>query len=52
MSAQNQSGQDHTVYVRLLDEGTDVIRPATAVSLGNDLYQLLATPGYDPEDET
>jgi hypothetical protein len=39
------------VYVVLLDEGTDVVRPTRAVSLGNDLCRLLATPNYDPDDE-
>ncbi len=32
------------VYVRLLDEGTDVARPTPAVAMGGDLYELDATP--------
>ena len=39
------------VYVRLMDEGTQVSRPTEAVELANGLYELLATEGYDPEDE-
>jgi len=31
------------IYITLLDEGTDVVRPTRAVSLGNDRYQVLAT---------
>jgi hypothetical protein len=40
------------VYVTLFDEGTDTIRPTKAIHLGDGLYKLLATPWYDPEDET
>jgi hypothetical protein len=41
-----------TIYVRLIDEGTEVSRPTEALDLGNGLLELLATPGYDSEDET
>lgn len=34
-----------TIYVGLLDEGTDVWRPVKAEPLGNDLYRI------DPETE-
>src|SRR5712692_2424623 len=40
-----------TIYIPLLDEGTPVIRPTRAQSLGGDVYRVLATPDYDPEDE-
>jgi len=40
-----------TIYVRLLDEGTQVSRPTEALDLGNGLFKLLATPAYDPGDE-
>jgi|ERR1700722_17881065 hypothetical protein len=40
------------VYVKLLDEGTDTIRPTTAISLGNGLYELQPTDDYDAADET
>ncbi len=39
------------IYVHLLDEGTTVVRPTQAASLGNDIYRLLATPDYVLEDE-
>ena len=29
------------IYVRLLDEGTEVSRPTDAVDIGNGLYRLL-----------
>jgi hypothetical protein len=40
-----------TIYIRLLDEGTDVLRPTEAEELGNDLFKLRPTPDYDPDDE-
>lgn len=39
------------VYIPLLNEGTDVVRPTTGVVLGPNLVQVLATPDYDPLDE-
>jgi hypothetical protein len=50
MSAEMGSGTN-TIYVRLLNEGTPVMRPTNAVHLGNDVYRVLATDGYDPDDE-
>lgn len=40
-----------TVYVRLLDEGTDVFRPTLADRTSEGLYKLRPTEDYDPEDE-
>ncbi len=40
-----------TVYVNLLEEGTDGLRGTDAIDLGNGMYKLLDTPYYDPEDE-
>ena len=40
-----------TVYVSLLDEGTSVMRPVTAVALAEMVFQLVAPPDYDPETE-
>lgn len=40
-----------TVYVRLLDEATDVWRPTKAVKVGEGLYRLLAPLDYDKLDE-
>jgi hypothetical protein len=39
------------IYVRLLGEGTDVVRPTEAVDLGHGLLKILPTPDYDSEDE-
>jgi hypothetical protein len=39
------------LYVRLLNEGTEVLRPAKALSLGSGVFRILGTPNYDPEDE-
>jgi hypothetical protein len=40
-----------TVYVKLFEEAVDVIRPTSAVSLGQGKYQLLPPDNYDSEDE-
>ncbi len=39
------------VYVRLMDEGTNVFRPTTGIPLGGDLYRLMPTPSYELDDE-
>ena len=44
-------GQTKTIYIRLLQEGTEVARPTQAIEIGNGLFQILATPDYDPQDE-
>lgn len=40
-----------TVYVKLLDEATDVWRPTQAEPLGEMTAKLLPPPDYDPHDE-
>jgi hypothetical protein len=40
-----------TLYVRLLDEGTDVTRPTQAEELTGGYFRVLSSPDYDPEDE-
>lgn len=40
-----------TVYVRLLDEGTDVFRPTQAENVHEGAYRLLPMQDYDPDDE-
>jgi hypothetical protein len=47
----NDIGGTVAIYVRLLDEGTTVSRPTQAERIGSDLFKLVATPNYDPEDE-
>ncbi len=39
------------LYVPLLNEGTDVLRPTKGLVLGPDLVEVLATPDYDPSLE-
>ena len=39
------------IYIRLLDEGTDVFRPTEAEALEGGFFRLLPTPEYDPDDE-
>jgi hypothetical protein len=53
MSAETDSNTRRVIiFVRLLNEGTEVSRPTEAVDFGNGLLKLLPTPDYDPEDET
>jgi hypothetical protein len=40
-----------TVYVRLLDEGTDVFRPTLADGTSDGFYKLRPTENYDSDDE-
>ena len=40
-----------TVYVRLLDEGTEVLRPVLAALISGNEYQLLEDQDYDQDDE-
>lgn len=40
-----------TIYIRLLDEGTEVFRPTTAEEAEGSLFRVLPIPNYDPEDE-
>jgi len=39
------------MFVRLLDEGTEVYRPTQALDLGDGLFRLEATVDYDSETE-
>ena len=49
--AMDSSSNKARVYVRLLNEGTEVFRPTFAAELGEGLFKLIATPDYDPENE-
>lgn len=52
MSAVMHSNTDLSlVYVRLLGEGTVVLRPTRATPVGPNTVTLLAPENYDPEDE-
>ena len=39
------------IYVKLLNEGTDVCTPTEAMRLKKGLFMLLPTKDYDPLDE-
>lgn len=39
------------IFIPLLNEGTDVLRPTQGLMLGSDEVQILATPDYDPTVE-
>jgi hypothetical protein len=38
-------------YIRLLNEGTDVVRPVQLIDLQDGTFRILATPDYDPKEE-
>ena len=40
-----------TIYIRLLDEGTEVFRPTSAEPAGDGLFKVLPTSNYNPQDE-
>jgi hypothetical protein len=40
-----------TIYIRLLDEGTEVFRPTSAEPLGQGVFKVLPTSNYNPQDE-
>jgi hypothetical protein len=52
MSVHQDTDTEVVVYVRLLDEGTDVWRPARATALPDGSFRLLEPEGYDPAAET
>jgi hypothetical protein len=39
------------IFIPLLNEGTDVLRPTQGLVLGSDAIQVLPTPDYDPTVE-
>lgn len=39
------------IYIPLLNEGTDVLRPARGLLLGANEVEVLATPNYDQAGE-
>jgi len=47
----NTKNESVTVYVRLLNEGIDVVRPTQAISFSPGTYKLLPTVNYDSENE-
>ncbi len=39
------------IFIPLLNEGTEVLRPTKGLILGPNEVQVLSTPNYDPADE-
>jgi hypothetical protein len=40
-----------TIYIKLLEEGTDVWRPTLGEFIKDSIYKVLPTDGYDPDLE-
>jgi hypothetical protein len=51
MSAHQTTDTETIVFVRLLDEGTDVWCPVGATALPDGTFELRETDAYDPEIE-
>ena len=52
MSAETASSIDTVdIYIPLLNEGTDVLRPTKGLIFNADVFQVLATVDYDPTIE-
>jgi hypothetical protein len=45
------STNEIAIYIPLLNEGTDVLRPTKGVALQADVARVLPTPDYDPDAE-
>lgn len=41
----------NNIYVRLLNEGTDVWRPTSGEKIAEDIYKILPTKNYHTDDE-
>jgi len=39
------------IYIRLLGEGTECLRPTKALDLGNGLFKMLPISNYEPAEE-
>jgi hypothetical protein len=50
--AMASSTEIETIFVRLLDEGTDVMRPVQAAKVVSGNFRLIEPTDYDPEYET
>jgi hypothetical protein len=51
MSANRDTSADQIVYVRLLEEGTDVWRPVPAIPFPDGTFELREPDDHDPQDE-
>lgn len=51
MLAEMDSSIKSTIYIPLIEEGTVVFRPTQGVALDTDVFRVLPTDDYDPDDE-
>jgi hypothetical protein len=42
---------NQTIYIKLLNEGTDVWRPTIGKRIEGNIFEVLTTEDYDPDDE-
>jgi hypothetical protein len=40
-----------TIYIRLLNEGTEVLRPTEAEEMPDGIFKMRPAPDYDPDNE-
>jgi hypothetical protein len=52
LAAMASNTEIETIFVRLLDEGTDVMRPVQAAKVVSGNFRLIEPTDYDPEYET
>lgn len=48
---EGQASNIKIIYVRLLNEGADVVRPVDAIEMSSNVYKILESNKYDQEDE-
>ncbi len=49
--SEDQASNTKRIYINLLNEGTDVLRPADAVEISPNVFRILESNDYDTEDE-
>jgi hypothetical protein len=47
----SSSTSEVEIYIPLLNEGTEVMRPTTGIMVGPDAVRVVATPDYNPAVE-
>ena len=52
LAAMASNTEIEMIFVRLLDEGTDVMRPVQAAKIESGNFRLIEPTDYDPEYET
>ena len=49
--AEAMDSSTEIIYIALLGEGTDVVRPTEGKKLADLVYEVLKPEGYDPDNE-